>query len=385
MWEPTPTASPPWTRRWPLSSTLTAAYGSADTAAVAAADAAAAARDVTTLATANAYTYSQATIDGAISSSASTLTAAYIAADAVAVVAADASAASRDVSVLATANAFTYSRASIDGAIASSATTLTANYGTAISAAVAVESSARASLDGAVHALYTVRVETSSGGRTVVGGFGLAASALAGAGPRIDFGVRADQFYVAAPSGAGLSDAFPFIVRTSPSTENGVSIPAGVFMDSAYIVNLSAMYARFGSLIADSIAAGSINAAHLTLGDGTVGGNLKSTAYTAGSGGTAGTGWLLTPGGNLFASNAIIYGTVYASAGVFAGSLSAATGTFAGSLSAATGTFAGDISAATGTFSGSLNVNSGGSTRMEITSSLIRGYNSGVLRFELSV
>ena len=43
--------------------------------AVSLTQAAAAARDVTTLAAANAYTYAQATIDAAIASSASTLTA----------------------------------------------------------------------------------------------------------------------------------------------------------------------------------------------------------------------------------------------------------------------------------------------------------------------
>jgi hypothetical protein len=252
-----------------------------------------------------------------------------------------------------------------NSALASRASTLEAsvNSPTDINnptyAALSAESSVRAALDGAVHALYTVRAEVSSGGQTMVGGFGLAATATAGAGPRIDFGVRADQFYVGAPSGSGIADTIPFIIRVTSSTENGVLIPAGVYMDSAYVVNVSAMYGRFGTLIADSIAAGQINAAHLTLGDGTVGGDLKSTSFSAGSGVTPGAGWKLTPAGTLYASNAVIYGTIYASAGVFAGSLNAATGTFAGSLSAATGTFAGSLSAATGTFSGALSAATG--------------------------
>lgn len=222
--------------------------------------------------------------------------------------------------------------AAADLALAQRSTTLEAsvNNPTDINnptyAALSSEASVRAALDGSVQALYTVRAEVSSGGRTMVGGYGLAATATAIAGPRIDFGVRADQFYVGAPSGSGIADTIPFIIRTSISTENGVLIPAGAYMDAAFIVNLSAMYARFGTLIADSIAAGQINAAHLTLGDGTVGGDLKSTSFSAGSGGTAGAGWKLTPGGVLYASNAVIYGTVYASAGLIGGNTIDATG-----------------------------------------------------------
>lgn len=195
-------------------------------------------------------------------------------------------------------------------------------------AALQTEQSVRAALDGSVQALYTVRAEVSSGGRTVVGGFGLAGTATATAGPRIDFGVRADTFYVEAPSGGSnpSSRLAPFIIRTSTVTENGVSIPAGVFMDAAYIVNLSAMWARFGTLIADSIAAGQISAANLTLGDGTVGGDLKSSGFVAGSGVTPGTGWRLTSAGTLHASSAIIYGVIYAGAGAIGGNTIDATG-----------------------------------------------------------
>lgn len=127
-------------------------------------------------------------------------------------------------------------------------------------AAIQTEATARVALDGAVHALYTVRAEVSGGGRTVVGGFGLAGTATAAEGPRIDFGVRADQFWVTSPSGSGTPDSKPFVVRTTPTTENGVSIPAGVYMDSAYIVNVTAAIARMGSAWIDSakIADGAI-------------------------------------------------------------------------------------------------------------------------------
>lgn len=57
--------------------------------------------------------------------------------------------------------------------------------------------------------MYTVRAQVTSGGRTVVGGFGL--SALDGpGGPTIDFGVRADTFWVAGLDGTA---DIPFIIK----------------------------------------------------------------------------------------------------------------------------------------------------------------------------
>ena len=280
-----------------------------------------------------------------------------------------------------------------NGALASRASTLEARVTTPSStpgdpaynvtyAALQTEQSARAGLDGAVQALYTVRAEVSSGGRTVTGGFGLAASGTATEGPRIDFGVRADRFFVDAPAGSAVTTAVtPFVVQTTSATVNGVTIPAGVYMDAAYINNLSAMWARFGTLIADSIAVGQISASNMTLGTGAVGGNLRSTSYTAGSGGTPGTGWLIQPNGNAFFNNAVIYGTVYASAGVFSGTVYASAGSFTGTVNATT--FSGNITGATGTFSGSLDINSGGSNRMEITSSRIKIFNAGVERVRI--
>lgn len=189
------------------------------------------------------------------------------------------------------------------------------------------EESTRAALDGSVAALYTLRAEVSSGGRTVVGGFGLSATATATAGPRIDFGVRADQFWITAPAGSGAADSKPFIVRTSTSSEGGVTIPAGVYMDAAFIVNLSALYARIATLIADQIVAADISVAQLTTGTLRVGADMSSTGFVTGS-----AGWRIQGNGNVEFSNAIVRGLIYASGGTFAGALVAATGTFAGQL-----------------------------------------------------
>ena len=219
-------------------------------------------------------------------------------------------------------------RANADTAISSTVTTLSSTV-SGNTAAIATEVSTRASQTGALFAQWTVKLDLNG----YVSGFGLASTG-GSAAPTSSFIVRADSFAVASPSGPGITPAVPFIVRTTPGTVNGVSYPAGVYMDSAFILDLTAAIARMGTAWIDDAKIATLSAAKLTVGDGTVGGDLKSTTFTAGSGSTPGTGWRLTPAGDFRASGATIYGTIYASAGVFAGSLSAATGTFVGSITA---------------------------------------------------
>lgn len=279
---------------------------------------------------------------------------------------------------------------------------------TALSASIVEEKTARADLDGSVAALYTLRTELSSGGQTIVGGFGLSATSTAAAGPRIDFGVRANRFWVAAPSSAGgLSDIQPFVIQTTPTTINGVAVPAGVYMDAAYILNGSITNAKIGNAAIDDakianaaitnakIANGEITNAKIadaTITDAKIvsldGDKITANSVTAGkmsvgtlselspdagivtagvlrnAGNTSrlnlnatGTTPILSVEGKLVIradGDATFSGDLSAAGGTFAGNLSAAGGTFAGNLSAAGGTFAGNLSAAGGTFSGTL-------------------------------
>lgn len=217
-------------------------------------------------------------------------------------------------------------------------------------AALQTEASARATLDGNVRALYTVRAEVSAGGRTVVGGFGLAGTAGGAAGPRIDFGVRADTFFVEAPSGGSnpTSKLTPFIIRTSTSTEGGVSVPAGVYMDAAYIVNLTAMYARIASLVADSISAASISVSQLVAGTLAVGAYAQSTGYT----GSGTNEWRIDGNGVARFSGVIVSGTVYAFAGSIGGNTIDATGIQSPGYIAGSGGFRFDSSGVLRAFAG---------------------------------
>lgn len=183
-----------------------------------------------------------------------------------------------------------------------------------LQADIQTEQSVRANETGHLGAQYTVRMQLGQGGQQVVGGFGLSGTSSETAGARIDFGVLANSFWVAAPNGSGVANVKPFSVQTTAQTVNGVVVPAGVYMDAAYINNVTALWARFGTLVADSIQATAISAGQLTAGNGVIGGSLKSSNYVAGS-----SGWTLRPDGVAEFSGVIVRGTVYATSGTVGG------------------------------------------------------------------
>lgn len=184
------------------------------------------------------------------------------------------------------------------------------------SAAIATEATTRATTDGYLGAQYSVRMQLSQGGQQVVGGFGISGTTSDTAGPQIDFGVLANSFWIAAPSGspAGVSNVKPFVVQTTSQTVNGVSVPAGVYMDAAYINNVTALWARFGNLVADTIQATSISVTKLTGGNLSVGSWINSSNYVTGS-----TGWSINSNGQAEFSGVTVRGTIYSSAGTIGG------------------------------------------------------------------
>jgi hypothetical protein len=122
-------------------------------------------------------------------------------------------------------------------------------------------------VDG-ISGAYTVKIDNNG----YVTGFGLASTAN-DATPFSEFAIRADRFYVASPSGPGITPIIPFVVNTTTQTVNGVTVPAGVYMDAAYIKNGTITNAKIGnasidnakiaSLSADKITAGTISADRL--------------------------------------------------------------------------------------------------------------------------
>lgn len=147
-------------------------------------------------------------------------------------------------------------RANADTAAASNLSTLTAtvnnNY-----AALQTEQSVRAGADNTLFAQYTVKVDVNG----YVSGFGLASSANNGT-PNSQFVFKADQFAFGAP---GLSSAYPFVIQASATTVNGVAVPAGVYIDGAYIKNGTITNAKIGNAAIDNakIADASITSAKI--------------------------------------------------------------------------------------------------------------------------
>jgi hypothetical protein len=122
----------------------------------------------------------------------------------------------------------------------------------------------------------------------------------------------------------------PFVVQATPTTVNGVAVPAGVYIRDAYIQNGTIASAKIGDAaitnakIANlSVTEGKI--ADLAVTDAKIANTIQSSNYSAGS-----TGWLINKAGDAYFNQVTVRGTVYASAGSFTGSITASSGTIGG-------------------------------------------------------
>lgn len=175
-------------------------------------------------------------------------------------------------------------QASADSALASQVTTLQSTVG-GNTVAIETEALTRASETGGLSAKYSIKIDNAGH----ISGYGLASTAN-DATPTSEFGVRADKFWIAGASTAsntapstglfkgrvwldtGVNPAvtkywtgsdwstspqtLPFSVLAAPGTINGVSVPAGVYIDTAFIGNATIKSAQIGSVAADTIQAG---------------------------------------------------------------------------------------------------------------------------------
>ena len=186
-------------------------------------------------------------------------------------------------------------RANADLSIANSISTLV-SWIDGNSAVIQAEAETRASVDGHVASLYTVRTSLTSGGRTVVGGFGLSGTSSATAGATIDFGVRADRFWIGPPndgSAPGVGDILPFIVQATPTTINGLAVPAGVYINDAFIRNGTITNAKIGNAAIDDAKIANLSAAKIIAGSLAVGQYIQSSNYIPGA-----QGWRINADGS---------------------------------------------------------------------------------------
>lgn len=145
------------------------------------------------------------------------------------------------------------------------------NTGQVSSAAILTETRTFASnVNSSMNASYIVKAQLSTGGATIVGGFGLMATTGAGSaqGPTIDFGIRADKFFVAATSATpnlstqlSASTTVPFVIVTSNTTINSpngepITYTPGVYMNRARVKELYGTYVEAGTLRAGEVYIG---------------------------------------------------------------------------------------------------------------------------------
>jgi hypothetical protein len=122
--------------------------------------------------------------------------------------------------------------------------------GSSVGAAIAQESTVRAQQTGDLFAQYTVKVDVNG----YVSGFGLASTEVDGV-PSSSFVVRSDSFAIGTPGGVSPAPSKPFIVRTTPTTINGRTVPAGTYISDAFIGN--------GTINNAMIGVGVIDEAHI--------------------------------------------------------------------------------------------------------------------------
>ena len=275
----------------------------------------------------------------------------------------------------------TQTRVSMDAATASAVQTMAASHG-ANSAAIQSERTLSAS-ENSVTAAYTQTLQTTVGANTAaiqvnaetingvqgkytvkidvgghVSGYGLISEANSGATASA-FGIRADRFWLAPPAvsadtapTAGLYHGYvwvdtsvtpnvtnywsatpattpgwsttptnlPFVVQASPTTVNGVTVPAGVYLDTAFIRDATITGAKIGNAEIDSakiadaaiteakIGAAAIAAAHIqdaAITNAKIGNVIQSTNYVEGS-----AGWKIDKEGAMEMNNATFRGTI---------------------------------------------------------------------------
>lgn len=226
---------------------------------------------------------------------------------------------------------------------------------------LAQESISRSNQTGELFAKYTVKVDVAGH----VSGFGLASTAN-NAAPFSQFGIRADQFYVAPPAissatapttnlykgmvwadtsvtpnvtryytGSAWSttpQALPFVIQTTPTTINGEVVQPGIYADNAFFARLVATRGQIGLLAVDDARIASMSVSKLKAGSVSVGEYAQSTGYVAGS-----AGWRINGDGTAEFSGVVVRGTVYATAGQIGGITIASNAVRAGQTAYNTG------------------------------------------------
>ena len=111
-----------------------------------------------------------------------------------------------------------------------------------------------------------------------------------------------------------VASRVPFAVQAVPTNINGQPVPAGVYVDAAYILNATVQNAQIADLAVDDSKIAELSVGKLTAGSLSADQYIQSSNYVAGT-----QGFRLDANGNAYLQNAVVRGTVYATAGEIGG------------------------------------------------------------------
>lgn len=138
-----------------------------------------------------------------------------------------------------------------------------------------------------------------------------------------------------------VASRVPFAVQATPSNINGIVVPAGVYIDAAYIVNGTIQTAQIADLAVDDTKIAELNVGKLTAGSLQTDTYIRSSNFVTGE-----SGFNIDADGTAEFQTAVVRGTVYATDGEFTGTVKADTTILGGN--------AGDYSTGTGFFGGAV-------------------------------
>ena len=122
--------------------------------------------------------------------------------------------------------------------------------------------STQADVNGDLKGQYTVKIDANG----AVAGFGLASTSTSAGGSTSEFYVNADRFAIMRGGSDTTAAVTPFVVQATATTINGTAVPAGVYIDAAFIKNASITAAQIGSINADTISTGTLSADYISGG-----------------------------------------------------------------------------------------------------------------------
>lgn len=156
---------------------------------------------------------------------------------------------------------------SLTSTVTSQGNTISANSSSLSSLSTTVGSntssiSTQASSINGLNAKYVVKIDNNG----AVAGYGLASTANSAGNIVSEFIVNADRFAIMRGGSNTTAASVPFIVQTSATTLNGVTVPAGVYMQDGFIKNGSIVNAKIGNAAIDNAKIANIDAGKITAG-----------------------------------------------------------------------------------------------------------------------